>query len=42
MHGTVSVGTGNARTYNVTLRRVRANIVLVENQQVLHIVSVCL
>ena len=29
-------------TYNVTLRRVRATIVVVDEQQVLHIVSVCL
>jgi len=33
--------TCNART-NVTLRRVRITIVTVENQQVLHILSVCL
>jgi len=30
------------RTYNVTMGRVRAAIVLVEKQCVLHILSVCL
>jgi hypothetical protein len=30
------------RTYNVTLRPVRATIVVVEKQLVLHVVSVCL
>ena len=30
------------RKYNVTLRRVRVTIVAVENQKVLHILSVCL
>ena len=29
-------------TYNVTLRRVRATIVVVDKQYVLHILSVCL
>ena len=29
-------------TYNVTLRRIRAAIFVVENQRVLHILSVCL
>jgi len=29
-------------TYNVTLRRVRATIVVVEKQHVLHILSLCL
>jgi hypothetical protein len=29
-------------TYDVTMRRVRATIVAVEKQYVLHIVSVCL
>ena len=33
--------TGDVRTYNVTLRRVRATIVAVEKLYVLHIVSVC-
>ena len=29
-------------TYNVTLRRVRATIVVMERQLILHILSVCL
>ena len=29
-------------TYNVTLRRVRATTIAVENQQVLHTLNVCL
>jgi hypothetical protein len=32
--------TGNARTYNITLMHVRATIVAVEKQEVLHILSV--
>jgi len=51
-HGTAFIGAVSApflrlkedrpSTYNVTLRRLRATIVAVEKQQVLHIRSVCL
>jgi hypothetical protein len=38
--GIDNIKTGQAMQYDVTLRRVRATIVTVENQYVLHILSV--